>query len=87
MAVNKVKEFRDNLSKMFIESLKEDDIQWIKNWSYENPYNCFSEKEYTGINNFHLRLIQAHKGFSDPRWITYNQLMEMNKKIKDKNLK
>ncbi len=87
MAVNKVKEFRDNLSKIFIESLKEDDIQWIKNWSYENPYNCFSEKEYTGINNFHLRLIQAHKGFSDPRWITYNQLMEMNKKIKDKNLK
>ena len=48
----------------------------------ENPINGKTNKQYKGLNAFYLSVIGAMKGYSDPRWVTFNQAKELGANVK-----
>lgn len=67
---------RDDLIKMYIESLEEGSIPWEKMWATSLPENGISGIKYKGINNLYLSFIAQKRGYKDNRWITYNQMVK-----------
>lgn len=67
---------RDDLIKMYIESLEEGNIPWEKMWATSLPENGISGIKYKGINNLYLSFIAQKRGYKDNRWITYNQMVK-----------
>ena len=57
---------------------KNDTSPWRKGYVRMNFTNNISGKDYKGINRFHLMLSARKHGFSDHRWITYNQMKAAN---------
>lgn len=75
----KTKEFREQISKLFIRSLEEQDGVWKKNWlgrGNGTPVNAATGRKYRGTNRFYLRLAGAVMGSDDPRWATYKQVQD-----------
>lgn len=69
------KKVREELSKAFLDALKEDTIPWRKCWN--GMLTSFSTgKPYQGINNLMLAYVADQRGYRDPRWITYRQAQE-----------
>ncbi len=79
MKMNKV---REQISQVFLESLKENELPWQKGWMTERPYNTVSNTEYRGINSFWLSCTAEQKGYSDPRWCTFKQAKDKGWKVK-----
>tara|TARA_B110000503_G_scaffold16215_1_gene23058 strand:- start:619 stop:4041 length:3423 start_codon:yes stop_codon:yes gene_type:complete len=46
------------------------------------PRNPFSKHIYSGTNSFVLRMIGNMRGYTDPRWMTYNQALEMKAQVR-----
>lgn len=66
-----------------IASLEKGKIPWEKDWSTSQaPYNSVTEKPYTGKNNLILNVMGDDKGYTDPRWMTYNQAKEKGWQVK-----
>lgn len=57
---------------------KNDTSPWRKGYVKMNFTNNISGKDYKGINRFHLMRSARKNGFSDHRWITYNQMKAAN---------
>ena len=57
---------------------KNDTSPWRKGYVKMNFTNNISGKDYKGINRFHLMRSARKNGFSDYRWITYNQMKAAN---------
>lgn len=57
---------------------KNDTSPWRKGYVKMNFTNNISGKDYKGINRFHLMRSARKHGFSDHRWITYNQMKAAN---------
>lgn len=53
-------------------------IPWRKSWTAALPHNAVSKKTYRGINPW---LLMA-AGFSDPRWLTWNQCQDLGGTVK-----
>ncbi len=79
MKMNKV---REQISQVFLESLKENELPWQKGWMTERPYNTVSNTEYRGVNSFWLSCTAEQKGYSDPRWCTFKQAKDKGWKVK-----
>ena len=76
-----VLEMRNELIKDMLEELKNpknDTSPWRKGYVKMNFTNTVSGKDYKGINRFHLMRSARKHGFSDHRWITYNQMKTAN---------
>lgn len=72
---------RQMLVDNYIRSLEEDRIPWIQEWSGSFiPRNAVNDKNYNGTNRLLLNYIAHEKGYSDPRWCTFNQIADKNKK-------
>jgi len=61
-----------------IEALKDGTAPWIKPWKGEElfnqvPINLTTGKPYNGMNFVNLFMEAFNKGYSDPRWMTFNQ--------------
>lgn len=69
------KKVRDELSKVFLQALKEDQIPWRKCWNGA-PMSFASGKPYYGINNLMLAYEADQCGYRDTRWITYKQAQD-----------
>lgn len=76
--MGKLPRTREDLAKMFINSLEEGDIPWEKMWKTSSPENGLTGIKYKGINNLFLSLIALKRNYKDNRWITFNQ-MKKNK--------
>ena len=77
--------FRDVVAEAFIKSIEADPLNWRKEWSYagtDRPYNAVKGNHYKGINVFYLSYVAHEKGYSDPRWATFNQASENEWRIK-----
>lgn len=74
----KLNKAREKLVDMYVSSLKEDTIPWEKNWVddpyYKPNYNPVSKTVYRGINKMLLSYVSATMGYTDPRWMTFNQI-------------
>lgn len=74
---------REDLIKMYIDSLKQEKIPWRQCWKSELPRNGISNIEYKGINRLILSFVASRRNYEDPRWFTYNQLREKGYKLKN----
>ena len=73
MAMNKL---REELAQAFISSLNEGEIPWEATWKTSRPENAVTGKAYRGVNSLWLSMLSACKGYTDPRWCTFNQAKE-----------
>jgi len=80
----KVSDFRQSLANMFINLLEEKPTTWKKEWSVTSPFNPITNTRYKGVNRFVLQLTQMKKGYSDPRWVTFVQIADKDKKYHPK---
>lgn len=76
-------DFRKQLVDEFLELLEKDGLNYRKGWKPIKHYNGYNNKEYKGINAFALILASKKFKYDDPRWYTYNQLMELNENLSD----
>lgn len=78
------KQFREQIAKQFIDSLKENPEHWQIQWSVAGvrPENCVTHTEYRGINRFYLTYGAAQKGSDDMRWATFNQIQQQGWHLK-----
>ena len=73
---NKFKEEREKFVDSVIKSLEEGKIPWEKDWNLNQNgaiHNPVSKTNYRGINNAKLLITGMKKGYTDSRWLTYNQ--------------
>ena len=70
MATNKL---REELTKEFLSVLNEGEIPWEASWKTSYPLNAVTGKRYRGVNSLWLSYLAMFKGYSDPRWCTFNQ--------------
>jgi DNA primase traC3 len=76
-----VLEMRNELINDMLEELqnpKNDTAPWRKGFMKMNFTNTISGRDYKGINRLHLMYSARKNGFSDYRWITYNQMKAAN---------
>lgn len=85
MGISKSKEYRKELAEMFAKILEEKDLNWKKEWNglHNVPVNAVKERKYKGINAFVLMLTMVERGYTDPRFATFNQIKEMGCKLHD----
>jgi antirestriction protein ArdC len=62
------------INQQILEAIKEGTIPWRKRWLSLNLKNGVTDYEYHGINIF----ILAMQGYSDPRWLTFNQVKKIH---------
>ncbi|OCR84602.1 hypothetical protein CFT13S00388_09765, partial [Campylobacter fetus subsp. testudinum] len=79
----KNKDFIQETADKIIVALENGTAPWIKPWKASElqnilPYNPTTRKQYNGINSINLLL----SGYSDPRWLTYNQAKNINAQVK-----
>lgn len=81
----KVEEKRKKMIDTLFEYIENNPTSWESGWyrmPSESPINGKTQKKYKGMNAFYLSIISAMKGYTDPRWVTYNQAQEMGANVK-----
>lgn len=79
----KLNKTRQQLIDMYIHALEEDILPWRKGWDSKNQnFNPISNTKYKGVNNLLLSYISSIKGYTDPRWVTFNQASKNGWQIK-----
>ena len=75
-------EFRKKMADAFVSVLSEKGLSWKKEWSAAGgaPQNVVTKAFYRGCNQFLLSLIAISRGYSDPRWATMVQIMDLQGK-------
>lgn len=64
-------------------NLENDNGIWRPGWGMPGvPVSGVSNKPYRGVNNFTLTLTAMARQYSDPRWLTFNQMKEKGWKFK-----
>lgn len=65
---------RAAFTEKMVAALKEDRIPWRKPWSGQgSPHNAVTEKPYKGGNRMVLAIEGMERGYTDPRYLTFNQ--------------
>lgn len=81
----KVEEKRKKMIDTLLTYIENNPTSWESGWyrmPSESPVNGKTQKKYKGMNAFYLSIISAMKGYTDPRWVTYNQAQEMGANVK-----
>lgn len=74
---DKTQEFRAELAQMFIAALEEQQLSWKQGWQgigFKAPVNFANGTRYKGINRLYLSLCMMKYGWSDYRFMTFNQI-------------
>lgn len=70
----KTDDFYAGVTAQIITAMKEHGTDWTKSWaSIGANRNAISGHIYSGINTLITGMASCMKGYSDPRWLTYNQ--------------
>ena len=79
------KEYREKLAEQFLNVLQEKGLQFMEEWSSfkSKPVNAKRMIPYKGINMFRLFMISQERGYTDPRWATFNQIKDMGCRLKN----
>jgi antirestriction protein ArdC len=76
----------DQVTRKILEHLEQGVIPWRKRWAVTGaggmPRNLKSDRPYNGINIILLWLSSLERGYSDRRWLTFNQVMELRGSIR-----
>lgn len=79
----KLNKTREELIKMYIEALEQNDIPWRHRWVTGANINGISKLEYNGINKLLLNYVAYKEKYSDNRWYTYKQIGDLGLKLKN----
>lgn len=80
MSINKT---REELVRMYVDSLKEGIIPWRQRWVSSLNINGLTNQEYRGVNQLLLSFITYKEKYNDNRWMTYKQIKDKGYKLKD----
>lgn len=72
---------REQLIKMYLEALRENQIPWRERWYSDLNKNGVTNTEYRGVNQLILSYVAYKEKYEDNRWLTYKQIKENNYKI------
>lgn len=76
-AYEKLTPQRKALVDMVMKNLENGTGLWQQGWKPSGvPKSVATGKPYRGVNNFFLTLIAMSQGYSDNRWVTFNQMKE-----------
>ena len=69
---------------VLIENIERNSHQWEKGWfsMSQLPVNAATNKRYQGINAIYLYMLGQQRGYTDPRWVTFNQAHDLGASIK-----
>ena len=73
------RDFRKEVTESIIQMLEQGVAPWQKPWDAATvgqlavPFNPTSNNPYRGGNAIYLMASAIHKGYDDPRWMTYKQ--------------
>jgi antirestriction protein ArdC len=88
-SVGNSKDAKERVLAGLLEKIKEGKAPWRKPFKDDAnlagafvPRNPASKHIYTGINSLVLKLSQQIGGYSDPRWMTYNQAQELGGQVR-----
>ena len=81
------RKFAENASERCIKLLEKGVAPWQKGWDRPTdaaapPHNPVSKTRYKGLNTIVLRSVAAERGYSDPRWLTYNQAKRIGAQVR-----
>lgn len=76
-AYDKLTPQRKKLMEQVMQNLESGTGIWKKGWrSSGAPVSAVTGKKYNGYNRFNLTQAMMSRGYSDNRWLTYNQMTE-----------
>lgn len=79
----KVKNQRAMIAEKVISDMETLGTRWMKPWApAARPYNAISGKAYSGSNSFNLAVVAGINGYTDPRWMTFNQMKKAGLHLK-----
>lgn len=84
MANNAEQRFNDAFIADVIEAVKNNTAPWQKTWHAAQltaPQNAQTGNLYSGRNAVRLNLVANKRGYSDPRWATYNQIRDLGGQV------
>ncbi|MDY3050810.1 MAG: zincin-like metallopeptidase domain-containing protein [Parvimonas sp.] len=64
-------------------SLLSDKKIYKKSWVDSINSNAFTNKEYSFLNSIYLSMISDERNYNSDKWLTFSQMKELNKSIKD----
>lgn len=68
---------RKELVDAILQNLEKGYKEWIQGWAANGaPKSAITGKTYNGVNRMMLTVAAMKKGYSDNRWLTYNQMSE-----------
>ena len=74
---------KEELVKMYLESLEEGKIPWRQRWNSSLNKNGITNTEYKGINQLLLSYVSYKEQYEDNRWFTYVQIKDKGYKLKN----
>ena len=76
----------ERITQKIVDELKEGSVPWVKPWSCTTlvglPRNYVSGRPYSGINVLLTWLTTLEHGFTDTRWLTAKQIIELGGSFK-----
>ena len=81
------KQFAKGAAGRVIKQLEKGAAPWQQGWkspqgAKEPPYNPTTGARYDGLNAIVLRSAARERGYSDPRWLTYNQAKKVGVQVR-----
>lgn len=74
---------KEELIKMYLESLEENKIPWRQRWNSSLNKNGITNTTYKGINQLLLSYVFYKEHYEDNRWFTYVQIKDKGYKLKN----
>ncbi len=76
--------YAETVTQSIIRQLEKGTAPWTKPWKAGEsflPFNAVSGNAYKGINSVWLLSVAETKGYSDNRWLTFNQANTLDAKV------
>ncbi len=81
---SKMDQISSELTQKFIAALKEETLPWSKGYdvNYHPPFNPATGTVYKGASNVILLLNNIEKGYTDPRYLTFNNAKDLGEHVR-----
>lgn len=81
---DKVNKIREDMAQTILSYIENNPADWQRGWSNLSgaPVNGKTGTAYRGINSLYLAFVGMSKGYTDPRWVTFNQAKDLGASIK-----
>lgn len=79
----KVDAKRNEIVQSILGYIEQHPTNWLSGWvSLGVPQNGLTNSNYRGLNALYLWLIGKQQGYTDNRWVTFNQAKELGASVK-----